>query len=794
MAAQLARYETFFDRYTGKVSSCDGTLSRMAAVAEPRPSPGDGAAFPAEMREDETSASRSLPTPSATPEPRKTIDAATQEQQKPEPVTTATTTTAEAGSTIISNIDRIILSGVTSVQLVQRGPGDPPIVTGVPLPAAATTTAASGADKKKGETANGQPKKKYILILRHKKEEQNEAGQVVKETEHDGTKLEGESEIPVLEAVTVIMKSTLLGYTLSEYTQLKVRSPHLLNALRWVVKQSDENLDGGTLRVSEPYKLLHNYRDDLEAFKTAHPPTHSPEYIEETNSHIDFLLDFLHQNEGGRWQEIERSRWKKEEPTATWKNLWLLLRPGDVMLVKKEDYWTPYVLQWMTGGASKGKIDEYSLGLWNIDYNGEYFGRSLFMTEIKPFDGEIAIRSLKVFPASYDPEWSKLEQQYIERGKKFVRAVSDYSYLEYSGKTAEGARREYKSERVVLDYTFEPWTSAEFKDRHRPRLNEIYGNYMGGKICLCDACIEAAEATTKTIRPIYADLDLVTREDALGWTDEREKIYALCAPVLYGYILKERKWRILDLDLLQEPKFNTEIMDTLVMDDGKKQIIRAICNEFTREDNGVDSFRADHVPGKGSGRIFLLHGPPGVGKTLTAECVAENTRRPLLSITAGDVGITATNVEDNLERFFKWAQDWKAILLLDEADVFLETREKRDLERNSVVSVFLRALEYYSGIMFITTNRIGSFDEAFKSRMHISIHYSGFDDAQRKQVWRNNFNKLRKDKKNIAWEDDVLEFVLGDPEVKKLKWNGRDIRNCKFGLTFDVGRSMLTII
>ena len=60
-------------------------------------------------------------------------------------------------------------------------------------------------------------------------------------------------------------------------------------------------------------------------------------------------------------------------------------------------------------------------------------------------------------------------------------------------------------------------------------------------------------------------------------------------------------------------------------------------------------------------------------------------------------------------------------MLLDEADVFLAKRKTEDIERNSIVSVFLRIMEYYKGLLFLTTNRVGTFDEAFKSRVHISL-------------------------------------------------------------------------
>ena len=70
----------------------------------------------------------------------------------------------------------------------------------------------------------------------------------------------------------------------------------------------------------------------------------------------------------------------------------------------------------------------------------------------------------------------------------------------------------------------------------------------------------------------------------------------------------------------------------------------------------------------------------------TPESVAEYTRSPLLSITAADLGHEPVELEGNLLRFFKDANDWDAIVLLDEADVYLERRSINDLKRNSIVS------------------------------------------------------------------------------------------------------------
>ena len=73
---------------------------------------------------------------------------------------------------------------------------------------------------------------------------------------------------------------------------------------------------------------------------------------------------------------------------------------------------------------------------------------------------------------------------------------------------------------------------------------------------------------------------------------------------------------------------------------------------------------------------------------------------------------TAEELEAQLTRTFQVASDWKAVLLLDEADVYLRKRDGFHLERNRLVATFLRTLEYYDGIFFLTTNMLGDFDSA----------------------------------------------------------------------------------
>ncbi|KAF4311171.1 ATPase AAA-type core [Botryosphaeria dothidea] len=116
-------------------------------------------------------------------------------------------------------------------------------------------------------------------------------------------------------------------------------------------------------------------------------------------------------------------------------------------------------------------------------------------------------------------------------------------------------------------------------------------------------------------------------------------------------------------------------------------------------------------------------------------------------------------------------------MLIDEADIYMEHRQVQDLVRNNLVAGFLRALEYYQGILFLTTNRVGTFDEAFISRIHIMIYYPPFTNEDREAVWEGFFRKLEDEQgETMNILESTRDYVMCD-EVQGLKWNGREIRN-----------------
>lgn len=242
----------------------------------------------------------------------------------------------------------------------------------------------------------------------------------------------------------------------------------------------------------------------------------------------------------------------------------------------------------------------------------------------------------------------------------------------------------------------------------------------------------------------------------------------------------------------QDIPFNELAFSSLNLPKNQKDLILGFTSVKAPYRNQFD----DVIEGKGKGIIILLSGPPGVGKTLTAESVAEQMKVPLYIMAAGDLGLDPRSVENNLRDAMSMCSRWGAILLLDEADIFLEERSLHELERNKLVSIFLRVLEYYEGIMFLTTNRVQTFDAAFQSRIHISLEYPELDMPARKAIWRsflerhNMAQAVARDKPAVslagAAKSQSTKKRIASPRVSRTEGNTNDRVDEEDGTTQNV--------
>ncbi|KAL7952771.1 hypothetical protein V8C34DRAFT_309762 [Trichoderma compactum] len=503
---------------------------------------------------------------------------------------------------------------------------------------------------------------------------------------------------------------------------------------------------------------------------------------------------------------------------------------------------------WMYG--AKARLEDFPIKIQcvYVDFDGEQLGPVLQTFSFHRFEGEKNVRSLDIIPLRLAKNADKMRETLIKRGSTFIEACSTGRYgtpMHYSGLTLDS--KEEVNSQVVLDFE-EAFAVHDGNNRNAKRSGLTAERYIleemakhlkeeleekGGKFIF----LPDLDAVAQNWKPVIKDIDVQkdeccaseivyddayiehrrsnefiqdqfqeqgagslaiaprplkeSMEDKDFITDDERLIVTYR---VFGFIMRSRKWAQLDLTYLGPAK-GENTFDLLVLPPGHRNMVESLVTQhyLDKASASDETDEMDIVRGKGKGLIILLHGAPGVGKTTTAECVATYFQKPLFQITCGDLGSTADVVESRLEKNFALASRWGCILLIDEADVFLEARQTENFDRNSLVAVFLRTLEYYTGILFLTTNRVGTFDEAFTSRIHISLYYPPLDIGSTLEVFRVNLDRI-KERFRKKKQRGVAELELDEVSInnfihqyfhhhEEARWNGRQIRNaCETGL------------
>jgi primosomal protein N' len=220
----------------------------------------------------------------------------------------------------------------------------------------------------------------------------------------------------------------------------------------------------------------------------------------------------------------------------------------------------------------------------------------------------------------------------------------------------------------------------------------------------------------------------------------QEEDLCFVSELVGGYALKNKEWVQFYVEDLEPMVWNEDAYSHLVYDEQQKDLVLSFVENHNAKNKASGS--QDVIIGKGQGLIILLSGPPGTGKTLTAEAVADRTRRPLFYLQAEDLGVNPGQLGAKIKRVFEMATEWDAVILLDEADVFMAERNPNDVHRNELVSIFLRELEYFRGIIFLTTNLYSTIDSAFRSRVSLHLLFQQLSRGARESVWRKFLERL----------------------------------------------------
>ncbi|KAH8755768.1 hypothetical protein F5883DRAFT_177083 [Diaporthe sp. PMI_573] len=511
------------------------------------------------------------------------------------------------------------------------------------------------------------------------------------------------------------------------------------------------------------------------------------------------------------------------------------------------------------GGLDKdlgGRILNHTFRLFcfHVDFDGDRYGPVGCEIEISYFKGEIDIRSLIAYPLRFSADAKQTSNELTGRAKNFLSYVRE-RHLSYDGwtlihetygedlsRSEKRSGAEHIEGEVMIDFKegFQS-DSGFFKPRlhlpHDPPVDNTNFDPLlaiDGYSDLMPTWWSDTTRSKKTghhaetfqLRDSFCAIQSshMKRQDKVLRAFEEEEMalnfdpdHLLLFPQrLIAYSFRARKFFVANIDcisVITTPE--SPFRDLKIASENKRILKSLVGSHFQKRDVGRQNKDAileqDFVRGKGTGLVILLHGVPGVGKTTTAEAVALDNRKPLFALTSGDLGSTSRDVEVALRDTFRLAAMWDCVLLLDEADLFLAKRDVGDLVRNSLVSVFLRVLDYYDGVLFLTTNRVGTIDEAFRSRVHFSLYYPPLRRKQAREIFKLNIRRvmeIEKSKADLRGEGEDNKSILPPIEIDEAsiltfanrqwddtgrdpnrRWNGRQIRN-----SFQVAYSLVNLV
>ncbi|KAF2652152.1 P-loop containing nucleoside triphosphate hydrolase protein [Lophiostoma macrostomum CBS 122681] len=544
-------------------------------------------------------------------------------------------------------------------------------------------------------------------------------------------------------------------------TKIVIRSPFVIEALRQALPAEGGSqfaelyLDPVTLE--EPYMpLFHHWKEISQTADTLEG---------EAKEHLSFLQSTL-RSECQAISNIAEQLLQGRISSIPFRALWLLYRPGTTVYHYKSGHLRAYLVKSVSGLTTlpSGSFLPLSLELCNptADATGSDFVEAISSASISVYTGDKKFEELDYVPAGYLANEDQQHKYLVQRGKTYEELMRGSTIMEYRVNNA----CDDDTSRVVIDISMDPTreTVGQSDARHDPFIADpLYNPFPSARPVLGCSCSTCTNSRKK------ASAALPQGDTAVpGWKSVDKHL--LLPPDISAFSLVKKTWDTLAIEHLRDPRFDVDMMATkLVIPADHRDIVTSLVNSYTEGDLKFSDF----VKGKGRGLVILLHGSPGTGKTLTAECVAEQAKKPLYAITCGDLGVDSLRLETELRKIFERASKWGAVLLLDEADVFLQERDIRNLERNALVSVFLRELEYFDGILFLTTNRPGQLDEAFQSRIHITLAMPSLDAKAQLKVWQ---TFLREE---IKSQTELVSFLK---EIKKATaenaLNGRQIRNC----------------
>ncbi|KAJ5543903.1 ATPase AAA-type core [Penicillium frequentans] len=477
--------------------------------------------------------------------------------------------------------------------------------------------------------------------------------------------------------------------------------------------------------------------------------------------HLRLLINHLKHAYASILQRIQSML---QHSQITYDLLWALFKPGCHVYTTCIGTNEPRCVIF-NAGEEVMRNDEtwFNLECRFIDYDGVRFGKAGIFLRVPKFRGSKPIASLEAYPLRHHLSHEQVRKDLVERGQRFRNfAGSHFQHCEGSAFFMHKGKaiKVNINSRVAVDAAFFHEMQPNYS---RPSLRDIAIKEKDG-IAFFDlgaSVIEDREREMEKMRGDGVEPQKLTEADML-----------IACPTVCCFSFKEKMFLECAVSALRDVNWSPETFDCLQIPPENKTLLLSMAK--TRLGLIPTVPFDDVIDGKGQGLNILLDGPPGVGKTFTVEATSEYFKLPLYSISAGELVVDhgdSNALEQQLETIFKIANHFKAVLLLDEADAFMEQRTSYHDAHNRLVTVFLRKLEYYQGILFLTSNRGIQFDDAILSRIHLITKYEGLSKEFRRGLWSTFLAKARTVQGSAVIEERDLR------RLEALDLNGREIKN-----------------
>lgn len=185
------------------------------------------------------------------------------------------------------------------------------------------------------------------------------------------------------------------------------------------------------------------------------------------------------------------------------------------------------------------------------------------------------------------------------------------------------------------------------------------------------------------------------------------------------------------------PGIKKIIWESVILTDEIKRAISSCVVQAEHWHKMFDEWGAEDVFEKGRGSTLLLSGKPGTGKTLVAEALGWQLKREVLIANTGTLQDSRIGeFEKNIGRLFKKAKNQNCIILMDEADSLVSSRDMKGPILSAETNYVLTEIERFDGVCIFTTNRMEDLDEAVERRITLKLEIPEPNEEMRRLIWR----------------------------------------------------------